>query len=263
MNDAVGSTRPRATGCRRPWRRTAPGRDVLEGTLVEGRDRPAGTGLPGQVPTERCRIPHDDVVQGTWTPGECANCGRALGGDASELRLFCSDRCRRYAHDVRYYRRCRREGRWRDPDVREALQIRLAHLVGGGYDEEARSVAPTLRAEVLAANDGRCVICNYQPALQVDHIDGSSSDRNNLQGVCEECHFAKTRQRMQPIVDPAHEAVRQAFLDRVNAGEPERACDDDESWEREWPELQAAARFPGPVEEIKLTAQQRAALGWT
>lgn len=202
------------------------------------------------------------MVRGTWTPGECANCGEPMGAWRNDLRLFCSDRCRRYAHDVRYFRRCRRDGRWRDPDVREALQTRLAHLVSGGYDEQARRVSPTLRSEVLAANGGRCIVCDERPATQVDHIDGARSDRDNLQGVCEECHRDKTRQRMTPIVDPEHEAVRQAFLDRVNAVVPVRACDDGESWDNEWRSLQAQARFRGPVVEIELTAEQRAALGW-
>lgn len=225
---------------------------------------PAFPLVPNFLAACRARVPRadDDVVRGTWTPGECANCGEPMGAWRNDLRLFCSDRCRRYAHDVRYFRRCRRDGRWRDPDVREALQTRLAHLVSGGYDEQARRVSPTLRSEVLAANGGRCIVCDERPATQVDHIDGARSDRDNLQGVCEECHRDKTRQRMTPIVDPEHEAVRQAFLDRVNAVVPVRACDDGESWDNEWRSLQAQARFRGPVVEIELTAEQRAALGW-
>src|SRR5688572_6619512 len=119
---------------------------------------------------------------GAWTVGRCANCDAALDGDRDVL--FCSSRCRSYASDVRYFRRCWREGRDTDPEVAVALRTRLAHLVGTGYDEDARRVAPELRAEVLAANSGLCVICSQRPAEELDHIDGPSPARDNLQGLC-------------------------------------------------------------------------------
>lgn len=197
---------------------------------------------------------------GAWTVGCCANCDAPLDRDRDVL--FCSSHCRSYAGDVRYFRRCRREGRDTDPEVAEALHIRLVHLVCAGYDEDARRVAPELRTEVLGANGGLCAICAKRPAVELDHIDGPSGARANLQGLCEPCHHAKTATHFSPM-GPEQLARRDAFLVRVQADPPLRACDDDLGWNGCWRRLRAetrAWRF-ADAEEFLLTAEMRAVLG--
>jgi hypothetical protein len=194
--------------------------------------------------------------------GRCANCDEPLDRTGEPDRLFCGSRCRSYAKDVRYFRSYKREGRAADPLVRQALGVRLAHLVGGGYDAAARRVAPRLRAEVLATNGGLCVACNQRPAEQVDHLDGSSTARANLQGLCSTCHDAKTAARMRPM-RPDHLIVRDAFMARVEAEPPLRACDDDVRWDgaRQRLRAEATAWWWSTAEEIKLTKEMRTALG--
>jgi len=53
-----------------------------------------------------------------------------------------------------------------------------------------------LRQQVLI-EEPVCRICGRKPSTQVDHINpvskGGTDERDNLQGVCEECHEEKTR----------------------------------------------------------------------
>ncbi|MCW2904136.1 MAG: endonuclease [Streptosporangiaceae bacterium] len=202
------------------------------------------------------------MAQGAWEAGRCANCDATLDHDGRPDRLFCGPRCRSHASDVRYFRRCRRERRDADPLVRQALAVRLAHVVGGGYDSEARRVPPRLRAEVLASNNGLCVACNQRVAEEVDHIDGSSSARENLQGLCASCHHAKTAARMRPM-GRDQLAARDRFILRVESEPPQRACDDDLYWDEDQPRLRekAQAWFWSDAEEIELTPAMRTALG--
>jgi 5-methylcytosine-specific restriction protein A len=50
--------------------------------------------------------------------------------------------------------------------------------------------------EVVLIEEPVCRICNRKPSTQVDHImplcKGGTDERDNLQGVCEECHDTKT-----------------------------------------------------------------------
>ena len=72
-----------------------------------------------------------------WTLGQCANCDTPLdpGGYPG---LYCCEYCKSYAKDVRYFRACARGGLTKDPDIREALTIRMAHLVVGGPGRAGR-----------------------------------------------------------------------------------------------------------------------------
>jgi 5-methylcytosine-specific restriction endonuclease McrA len=171
-----------------------------------------------------------------WTVGRCANCDAPLDLAAGHARLFCGSYCRSYAKDVRYFRACRLDGRHTDPLVGHALRVRLAHLVAGGYDETARRVSSVLRAQVLTAAGGMCAACGQRPAIEVDHVDGSSGARENLQGLCGPCHRAKTAARLGPM-SPDQLAVRAAFISRVEARSPARACDDDVGWNDRQPHL--------------------------
>ena len=171
-----------------------------------------------------------------WQVGECANCGAALD-PAAPAALLCTSACKSEAKDVRYFRRCSRDGRAADPDVQTALRTRLALRISGGYDAAARRVDRQLRREVLAAAGGFCAACRTVPATELDHISGSSSDRDNLQGLCDRCHNAKTRERIQPSDDPSVARVREEFLALVRAVAPVRACHDEVSWDATWPGL--------------------------
>lgn len=169
-----------------------------------------------------------------WEAGLCANCGSEMAATPG-IKNFCSDGCRSWAKDVRYFRRTYRDGCVAfDPSVREALQTRMALLVAGGYKEGARRLSREQRAEVLARNDGLCVNCNTNPATEVDHIDGDSPDPSNLQGLCRDCHQAKTQSMYQPM-DDRDKAVRDAFLALVHEPEPLMLAHDDE-WDALWRE---------------------------
>ncbi len=175
-------------------------------------------------------------MAGDWQAGECANCGAGLDLNAPAA-LFCGFACRSEAKDVRYFRRCHRDGRTDDPDVWGALRIRLALRVSGGYDAPGRWVDPDVRRQVLAGNSGLCRACGTAPATELDHVDGPSGDPSNLQGLCDRCHNAKTRERIRPTDDPAVLQVRDDFLALVRAVVPVRACHDDVSWDAAWPGL--------------------------
>jgi len=184
-----------------------------------------------------------------WTLGHCANCDTPLD-PRGHPTLYCCEYCKSYAKDVRYFRACDRNGRAKDPDTREALNIRMAHLVVGGYSSKARRVAPAMRSAVLAANDGLCLACNKAPATEVDHIGGPGGERDNLQGLCDPCHNTKTTASTTSPMGPGEKAIRDAFLARVRRKEPLRASDDDVAWEKTWPPLFAATRrWCGPQED--------------
>lgn len=170
-------------------------------------------------------------MTGHWAVGQCAHCGAPL--DYESPALFCSQRCKNTAKDVRYFRRCYREARVLDPDVRAALGKRMAFHVAGGYDANSRRLDRDVRQAILVDHDGRCRICGEAPATQVDHIDGSSNARGNLQGVCVPCHDAKTNERMVPMSE-GDKKVRDVFLELVHAAEPVMAAHDELSWPTTW-----------------------------
>ena len=80
--------------------------------------------------------------------------------------------------------------------------MRMAHLVVGGYNSKHRRLEPKMHAAVLAANDGLCCLCSKQPSTEVDHIDGPSGNREDLQGLCDKCHHDKTAQRFEGLTSP-------------------------------------------------------------
>ena len=51
--------------------------------------------------------------------------------------------------------------------------------------------------EIVLIEEPLCMICNRNPSAQVDHIKpiskGGTDERDNLQGICLECHEDKTR----------------------------------------------------------------------
>jgi 5-methylcytosine-specific restriction endonuclease McrA len=164
----------------------------------------------------------------------CLNCDAAL----EKAKLFCSDRCSDEAKLVRYVRRCREDGRDEKPDVREAIHIRVAHILAGGYPERERELSKSTRLQVVTRAGGRCQQCG-EPGTQVDHISGSSNDPKNLQLLCRKCHSAKTKSAMVPLSpddDDFIEYVDKIVLltGRFDAPKPTRICDDHERWPTAW-----------------------------
>lgn len=68
--------------------------------------------------------------------------------DDAEETLFCSDWCKETAEGIRYFRRVSRDGRMADPDVGEAVGIRMAFIVSGGYSSLGRELSAVVRADV-------------------------------------------------------------------------------------------------------------------
>lgn len=132
---------------------------------------------------------------------------------------------------VRYARRIVRDPiRSVDPDVKEAIQVRQAILIGGGYPERARHLTDEQRAAIIERDDGKCVRCG-EPANQIDHIAGSSNDPSNLQLLCFRCHNAKTRQAFVPASPEQITWAKELWDTRIFVDQPVRLCNDDQHWD--------------------------------
>lgn len=159
-------------------------------------------------------------------PFRCANCF----GNITVARLFCAQLCSDEASWVRYARRCQATGSDSRPDVAEALHIRLAHVLGGGYDKEGRRVSDETRKKVIARADGRCQSCGA-PGEELDHIESSSDALSNLQWLCNACHNRKTVASFVPVTkasNPTAWAKARALRLRVAAPQPLQLCDQDD-----------------------------------
>src|SRR5262249_29900336 len=120
-------------------------------------------------------------------PFPCPNCNQPI----RVAELFCSELCKQEAKFVRYVRACGRDGRDKQPDVQEAIRIRLAIILGGGYPEKERQIDKSIRKAIIERDKGRCKNCG-NPGDQIDHISGSSNELENLQLLCRKCHNQKT-----------------------------------------------------------------------
>ena len=169
----------------------------------------------------------------------CLNCDASLEGSS----LYCSDLCIQMAELIRYARRCRRDGRDQRADVREAIEIKIGLVLGGGYDERARRLAAGIRDQVKTRDRGLCVLCG-QIGTVLDHKAGSSPDLANLQLLCVACHNAKTKSWFRPL-DASTDIdvfLRAAELqDRMEAPSPLRLCDSDR-WGKVWQRIHAHRR---------------------
>ncbi|HKO56344.1 MAG TPA: HNH endonuclease [Thermoanaerobaculia bacterium] len=174
-----------------------------------------------------------------WPPFPCPNCDEPV----PDARLFCSELCREEAKYVRYYRTKIDDGSIVQADIRDALRMRLAHILAGGYHARLRQVPVDVRRAVIERDGGRCRACDA-PGEEIDHIRGSKNDLSNLQLLCVDCHWKKTTRRMHRISAKSHPeewAKANALVARVQAVEPIRLCDDP-SWERRSRTIQARRR---------------------
>jgi 5-methylcytosine-specific restriction endonuclease McrA len=169
----------------------------------------------------------------------CANCLERLPDEAEGL--YCSEQCSQLAKMIRYWRRVVRDSRIQQPEVREAIQIRVAHILAGGYHETARRLSDGIRRRVWERDGSRCVLCG-QPGTEVDHIRDDSSDLGNLQLLCTDCHHVKTAARMTPASEAQRAAIAALYAARVVPDVPTLLCDDEQRWPHEWSALKKARR---------------------
>lgn len=181
-----------------------------------------------QMPRKRIDLPLRPV------DFPCLNCDRPVTLTTT-AKLYCSDLCSDEAHFVRYFRACISDGRINQPDIKEALQIRMGHILAGGYNERERRLPDDVRGAVFERGKNLCRKCG-RPGTDIDHIEGSSNEMENLQVLCRPCHNEKTLSKFRPLPPEDEEegveihAKKKGLLLRVHSLTPQRACDDEEGW---------------------------------
>ena len=164
----------------------------------------------------------------------CLNCDQPVTL-TNIVKLYCSDLCKDEASFVRYFRACRSDGRNNQPDVKDALLIRMAHILRGGYKERERRLPRATRRAVFERDKGLCQKCG-QPGTDIDHVEGSSNELENLQLLCKCCHNEKTKSKLVPLPSEGEEGGAEVhaklggLLFRVHSLTPQRACDNEETW---------------------------------
>ena len=154
--------------------------------------------------------------------------------------LFCSEVCSEFAKAVRYHRRVMADGRIDQPDVQDAVSVKMAYAQ---WDQApAKPLPAATRAAVFAAKGDRCVSCGA-PATDVDHVVSAAFGDNsldNLQPLCHACHLEKTLGSPMPWdarsadATAVHDRLKAAYRERVRAKPPLRACDDELMWPSRW-----------------------------
>jgi 5-methylcytosine-specific restriction endonuclease McrA len=182
---------------------------------------------------------------------DCLNCDQAMEVRGQSV-FYCSDLCKQEAEYVRYARAVYADGRALHPDVQEALNIKLALILGGGYPATERRLSEILRQHVLERDRHACRACG-QPGNQIDHIneviEGDLNDLANLQVLCDRCHRNKTKDSFVTVnsKENPEEWLRlnvkvQALRARIRAPKATRLCDDEVRWKAEWRQLGARRR---------------------
>ena len=201
-----------------------------------------------------------------FTPGTCVNCGSPRVTEKSPL--YCGEQCRQAAELVRYVRACRRDGRDRRPDIQEAIKMRLAMVLGGGYPERSRRVSDVVRAEVFQRACGKCENCGRKLDLDgttgdpdalatIQHVHGDSNDHSNLKAFCRRCNMADAQTRFVPVLPGSpEEQLAEDLRTRWMSPEPMRVCDDEQHWSGVWRELAREAK-----EVIRLRMEMEEAAG--
>ena len=182
-----------------------------------------------QPPGARTRRVYQQAVM-SWL---CVECGEHFV-PGQHARPYCSPRCKSTAKYVRYHRSVlARYGDDVPDDVLEAVATKRAFALGDlGYDEVARHLRPERRAEVIARDRGRCVLCQEHGA-EIDHIDGPSPELSNLRYLCKPCHHAETRSHMSQI-DTLEQFERAAELTRRVRAPTPLNLQDHIDWQQHW-----------------------------
>jgi 5-methylcytosine-specific restriction endonuclease McrA len=158
-----------------------------------------------------------------------------------DASLLCTELCRDEAKFVRYYRERIADGTLWKPDVREAIQIKRAHILNGGYNAQARQVPDAIRQSVIERDGGKCRSCG-NAGSEIDHVKGDRSILENLQLLCADCHRQKTMRNFERISAGEHPepwAKAAALDERAMADEPSRLCDHAD-WKRLWRSIRSA-----------------------
>lgn len=159
---------------------------------------------------------------------ECVECGADIVL-TNRARLYCSEVCRQTLKLIHYGRSVEADGRIeRDPTIAEALQMRIAQILGGGYHERARQVPSALRAQIFERDHGRCALCGAR-ATQIDHIAGDANTLENLRAACGECNLGLAQRRLVPA-PPDKSALADELLERIFAVTPVFPRDDQTAW---------------------------------
>lgn len=170
----------------------------------------------------------------------CFNCDKPLAGP----KLYCSSLCAEEAKTIRYIRAVTRDGRIEQADIAEAVKIRMAMLLGGGYPRQQRRVAPEVRAAVFQRDGHSCQVCG-EPASEIHHLDHSLTEgvneADNLQALCSSCHRKETMSKFKPASEEQKKRGRIYQL-RIAAPEPLRLSDDEVEWPKRYRRLQADRR---------------------
>ena len=158
----------------------------------------------------------------------CVECGASIIL-TNRAKLYCSDVCHQTLKLIHYGRAVVADGRiGRDPTIEEALQMRIAQILGGGYHETLRRVPPALRAEIFERDGGACVLCGA-PATQIDHIAGDVNTPENLRATCGACNLGMAEEHLVPA-PPKLAAVADHLLERIFAPAPLFPRDDETAW---------------------------------
>lgn len=193
----------------------------------------------------------------------CLNCDQPVTL-TSIVKLYCSDLCSDEAHFVRYFRACRNDGRINQPDIQEALKIRIGHILAGGYNERERRLPDHVRKAVFERDKGFCQEC-VQPGTDIDHIEGNSNELENLRVLCKRCHNEKTLSKFRPLPPEDEDegaeihAKKASLLLRVHSLMPQRACDDEEGWDALSRQLMSERRQALREERIRYKKMSKAA----
>ena len=180
----------------------------------------------------------DDLVSPVVV--DCVECGAAIVL-TKHAKLYCSEVCRQTLKLIHYGRAVVADGRIeRDPTIEEALQMRIAQILGGGYHEVLRRVPPALRAQIFERDGGRCVLCGA-PATQIDHIAGDANTPENLRAACGACNLGMAQAHLVPA-PPKKAAVADHLLERIFGPAPLFPRDDETAW---------------PATNVRLMAERR------
>lgn len=111
-------------------------------------------------------------------------------------------------------------------DVAQALRIKMAHALAGGYDPAASYLSRAAREHVIERDGGACVRCS-SPGSEIDHIDGDSPDPANLR-LHHTCHvgsLCRTAAMRRPCRTLRSMRFFAAITGRVHSPAPARACE--------------------------------------
>lgn len=169
----------------------------------------------------------------------CVECGVPVRL-TNRPTLYCSDLCRQTLKLVHWARKAINEETLNLPDMQEAFQMKVAHILAGGYSDRARRLPAEVRQAVFQRSGGWCQLCGM-PADQIDHIAGDSSNLANLRALCRDCNMAEAQKRFVPV-GRKHRGEADRILDRVFAPTPLNERDDESKWSEAYRRLQSERR---------------------